>query len=352
VRATPSHAAESSLYPVIADLDSAGRVLVRVTSDCGDCQGVGPGSYLVQDGVRTDLAAPAGFPDFGAFDMNDRGEVVGVAYNGADVRGFIWRGSVPTAIDVPVNSLGHTNQLRINERGHVASGDGDTIGNVYLFREGVATLLGPGSVSDFNDADDIIGAGATDAEFVLFRDGKRIAIPELRLGLALNEARQIAGGTATHAAIWTAGSVKTVATSFFQSWADNINERGDVIGSYATPAGDYGAFFWRDGKTTDFGVGAGVRGLNDAGEVVGFTPGFQPFVWRDGVMTRLPLPTGILSAVPERINRSGVVAGAWFAGTDEKHDTGVLVWTPTSCGNEPPDAGPPPEPPPPEDPGE
>ena len=51
--------------------------------------------------------------------------------------------------------------------------------------------------------------------------------------------------------------------------------------------------------------------INDRRQVVGYTVGEAgyPFIWQNGVTTRLPTPPGYLRALPEDINFVGDIAG-------------------------------------------
>ena len=57
------------------------------------------------------------------------------------------------------------------------------------------------------------------------------------------------------------------------SWAVAINDRGQVVGSSDTAAGDLHAFLYSDGAMTDLGTLGGTNswasGINDRGQVVG-----------------------------------------------------------------------------------
>lgn len=93
------------------------------------------------------------------------------------------------------------------------------------------------------------------------------------------------------------------------SYGTAINESGQVAG-YG-PVGAYQhAILWSSGVPQDLGVLAGTTssnayGVNDLGAVVG-NSGAYPFIWQDGVMSRLGTATGYAYG----INSSGQVAGS------------------------------------------
>jgi probable HAF family extracellular repeat protein len=100
------------------------------------------------------------------------------------------------------------------------------------------------------------------------------------------------------------------------SFATAINAHGDVVGYSDLPGGGTHAFLWRHGRMRDLGTLPGgdislASGINDRGEVTGravVDGRLVAFVWRAGVMTRLPDPSGA-GASGNAINNRGQVAG-------------------------------------------
>jgi probable HAF family extracellular repeat protein len=77
--------------------------------------------------------------------------------------------------------------------------------------------------------------------------------------------------------LWTAkdGMINLGSLGGSQSFADGINDRGQVVGSSSIPGGHGRAFLWtaKDGMT-DLGIiagsqGAYAEGINERGDVVG-----------------------------------------------------------------------------------
>ncbi|MBI1921296.1 MAG: hypothetical protein HYS23_09485 [Geobacter sp.] len=88
-----------------------------------------------------------------------------------------------------------------------------------------------------------------------------------------------------------------------------INGSGQVAG-YGLVGGSQHALLWNDGFPLDLGVLSGTTysyayGINDLGTVVG-SSGNYPFIWQDGVMTRLGTNTGAAYG----INSSGYAVGS------------------------------------------
>lgn len=114
------------------------------------------------------------------------------------------------------------------------------------------------------------------------------------------------------------------------SLATGINDSGQVIG-YSTNDGPFRAFLWENGVMTDLGTLGGTHsqawGINDLGQVVGFAdtnfvmneyghPYEQAFLWNKSQgMTDLGGPLG--GSIGEQslaydINNSGQVVGGWL----------------------------------------
>lgn len=130
---------------------------------------------------------------------------------------------------------------------------------------------------------------------------------ETAFGNALNDHDWIVGNEyavggpdiAVHCVIWHDGQVQDLgfppgATSCA---ANDINNQGHVVGTVGLSRGGSSAFLWRDGTWTMLGTLGGPSGsataLNDDDVVVGWASDSpehkreRPFVWKDGVMTKL-----------------------------------------------------------------
>lgn len=74
------------------------------------------------------------------------------------------------------------------------------------------------------------------------------------------------------------------------------------------------------------GIPGWATGINEDGTIAGFV-GNSPFLWRDGVLTRLPLPPGVVEAEAWAINEQGHLAlRGWFSGSPYRTVRSYL-WT-------------------------
>jgi len=128
----------------------------------------------------------------------------------------------------------------------------------------------------------------------------------------VNDRGEIVGGTSVsptefHAFVWRDGRMTDLGTlggTF--SLATGINDRGDVVGLGETASGDFHAFRWRDGRLVDLGPGS-AEAVDDRGLVVGFAGG--PAVWRRDVAHPLALVDGADGGQALDINQRGDIAG-------------------------------------------
>jgi probable HAF family extracellular repeat protein len=100
-----------------------------------------------------------------------------------------------------------------------------------------------------------------------------------------------------------------------------VNELGQTAGASATFNGLH-AYLWQDGVMQDLGTpngnGAEATGLNESGQIVGFTEGqgqiFNAYFWENGTWTSLgTLPgSGLDLSYATDINNNGKIAGYSF----------------------------------------
>ena len=187
----------------------------------------------------------------------------------------------------------------INNRGQiVGSSDlsGGSVSHAFLYSHGQMIDLFPGSGNSFSSASDI------------------------------NNRRQIVGTLGSQAFLYRHGQVTLLGLGGANSAASGINDRGEVAGEASPPGADLDlhAFLYRHGLTIDltpmlpggeFGSFSIATDVNDRGAVVGYRSTFrdifqEPFLWRRGTLTNLPLVLpGDDVAIPNRINNRGEVVG-------------------------------------------
>ncbi len=292
--------------------------------------------FLWREGLKTDLGTLGG-PNSGTFGTggpSESSEVVGWAETstpdplGENTCGnslvclpFIWQNGVMT----PLPTLGGNNGFAsdVNNRGQVV---------------GLAENTTPDSTCPPGFPFFIQTPPA------LWEKGKVQELPTVSgdpdgFVATINERGQAVGlsgncTTALHAVLWHNGGVTDLGSlGGTVNFANDINNRGQVVGASNLP-GDMvqRAFFWQMGAMTDLGTLPGdvpslATGINDEGQVVGFSFGAGPraFLWTNGVMTDLnslvpgpPFsPLYLLGA--NYINARGQIVGIGLAITGELH---------------------------------
>jgi probable HAF family extracellular repeat protein len=242
--------------------------------------------------------------------------------------GFLWRDGVMT----PMPTLGGNNSLayQINNRGNVVGvaetpAIDPTCSAPYLEAKPVVwqggTLqelpLTPGDTDGFgygiNDRGQVVGATGTCNQLVPFTSSHAVLWPKgpnggvidlgnlggtlLNIAFYINNRGQIVGQSAVagsanctpisppqdcpfHAFLWQSGAMidMGVLPGDIQSWASNINSKGQAVGTSFSATGAR-AFIWQNGLMTDLNTltspGSPLYlleawGINDRGEIAGF----------------------------------------------------------------------------------
>jgi probable HAF family extracellular repeat protein len=267
-------------------------------------------------------------------DISDRGQVVGVSTgNGVGTRSvpFSWirggwsrlapEGVVGSAVDV--NEVGQV----LGTRGE--NGDREV---VVWDDEGETTVAPPGhqmwAPRGINDCGQAL-VNTADGRAVIWQVGGATTLLDgVESGVAINESGEVAGyESAGGPVLWRDGETIEIGTlggnttflgeAFSESGRRALNERGHVVGTSETAAGELHAFLWRDGEMIDLGTLGGslsaAYAVNDHDQVIGFSQAengpFHAFLWDDGRMIDLTALAGGTTSTIADINDRGQISG-------------------------------------------
>jgi probable HAF family extracellular repeat protein len=275
---------------------------------------------------------------------NDEGQVIGVS-NAADggYHGFLWERGVMTDLGNLAAADYDTVLTAINDRGQIIGLD-NRAGKAFIWQNGKRQFLGSlggGGThpSAINNSGQVVGSSLTatgELHPFMWQDGVmtdlgRPGDDESGVADAINERGEVAGRLSTMAGervfVWRNGSRTILPTlggvDAFILGQNVINARGDVAGYSGTTPGELGhyhPFLWRDGTLLDLApVGSqenifltdaiSARGDTVVGERGDYGT-FRAFVWTNGIMTDLGIPTGVIAS--SIVNDLGQVATvAW-----------------------------------------
>lgn len=254
--------------------------------------------------VITDLGTLGGRQS-AAWDINERGQIIGRSQiRGGAWHAFLLKGS--TMVDLGTLGGRASEAHGINERGEVVGWSERRAREPHAF---------------------------------LWRNGRMLDLGTLggrrSWGHAINGRGEVVGWSETkppvrvHAFLWRAGRMIDLGTlGGRRSIAVGINDRSQVVGVSDTATGLRRAFLWRAGRMVDLGTSVdpgpvwrgtpggfwgGPSGINDHGEIIGFTgsaPGGGGFgyAFRAGRVTALATG-GHDYAIPHGINDRGEIVG-------------------------------------------
>jgi probable HAF family extracellular repeat protein len=252
-------------------------------------------AFLWRNETMSDLGLLNGLDASVATDVNSGGQVVGFAHDSlwSNVHGFLWKNGVMTDL----GTLGgtYTVAVGINGPGQVigTSMTSDQQEHAFIWQHGVMTDLGT------------LGGG--------------YAVPH-----AINQRGQVVGESTTaagedHAFIWQNGVKTDLGETGFYSYANDVNERGQITGSFWAAPGDVAhCVIWTGAQQRDLGTLGGdcvPEDINERGQVVGFSNlgGYHSpqhaFVWRGSTMVDLGARLDV-NTYAIRINERGQIAGS------------------------------------------
>jgi len=320
-----------------------------------------PGPYALSDlGTLGGVSAQAN-------DLNEAGQVVGYATNGANRgRAFFYDAGVMTDLGTLGGQI--ANAAAINETGQVVgwASINQSLSHGFLWDGGALIDLEPSSTAnstaeDINDAGEVVGIRNYWQGF-RWQNGVVTDLPHLggfaSLPRDINNAGQAVGASYTtlqnqlgplaHAALWGTDNQPIdlgVLPGDEDSWASAINEAGLIVGATGrTDPDTYNSFyrpFIYDGEMRAIPTPspeAYARDINDAGVVVGLMAtggiaGYSAWIYADGVLTNLngliPPGTGLHLVSANAINNAGQIVG--YA-VDSQYRYHAFLLTPVGQG--------------------
>lgn len=210
--------------------------------------------FLWERGVRTDLGPIPGWgTDSRVIDLNDKGVVLGAGLSPESFElGFVWSGGAVTPIGDPT-AFGGNGVVDLNNRGQVLGAS--FLNGAFIWESGVFTYLGsipgrlPSEPAAINEAGWVVGTSGIEG-------GDEVAF------------------------LWHDGVYTIVGPDGTASRAVDINDKGQVIGTYWRAVGEdleAGAFLWQNGEVFDLreGIDSGVNvfDISEKGHIIG-TVGF------------------------------------------------------------------------------
>lgn len=195
-------------------------------------------------------------------------------------------------------------------------------GHVRVIGLGGLTPENTGTAYAINNRGQVVGTSGGRA--VLWQATRPIDLGTLPGGtfavaLDINRRGVIVGwgltaGGESRALLWQRGALTELEPLAGANYARAlaINDGGDIVGVSGTEFGLRHAVRWIDGvphRLFEIGDGS-IAGMNNLGHVTGHLHPTRPFVWREGMLTELPLLPGATSGAASDINDEGWVVGA------------------------------------------
>jgi probable HAF family extracellular repeat protein len=339
-------------------------------------------AFLWENGKMRDLGTLPGNRYSEATDINERGQIVGRTWNTADLlsdegRAFLWENGKMRDLGSLGDNYGEG--VRINDRGQVLATRCGTAENWYTEPEGdkchaflwengkMRNLGGRWSwATGLNERGQVIGMSANamgeDAPIwhaFLWQNGKSrdLSAPRAKesAAVAINERGQIVGCSGSidyewdacsenedgTALVWQNGTMRKLGTlGGKESQAEDINDRGQMVGGSDTAGNKWHPVLWENGKMRDLGALPGNRdsvatNINERGQVIGNCGDYywqkcHAFLWQDGKLRSIgTLPGGRYSEAVA-INDRGQIAGDSETGHQDARGSPIwhaVLWT-------------------------
>lgn len=252
----------------------------------------------------------------------------------------------PTALP-GLSADGYASARAINAKGRVMglALDPATLNTLQVMWQGGAVSIRsvccgaglgvPRALNKWGEAAGYADEGYEDGHWYWNASGLPIRLPGLPGGIDrgsaydLNDAGQVVGYSVDtqlrrHAVLWDrtrlAADLSLELGGAVHSAATGINRAGDIVGD-----ADGVVFLRRNGVVSTLGAGTALD-INDSGLIAGYAPGMIPVVWRGGVRENLP---GLFGRVAyghtiTSLNNAGDLVGFTPQRTGPLYNTAVL----------------------------
>jgi probable HAF family extracellular repeat protein len=286
-----------------------------------------PRAFRWEDGALTDLGAlPVQFPGSGANDINEKGVVTGISFNGGVDLAFgipyfdavVWKHGQIIDLGTFGGPLSYANES--NDRGQAAGFALNTTPDSFDLGDFCQNFPMPTQMRAFiwqnGVLQDLGTLGGTDSCALYISDHGQATGNSFTNSIV----NPVTGLPTLHPFVWDGRRMLDLGTlGGTLATVSAINNQDQVVG-LSDLIGDltFHPFLWSRGKLKDLGTLGGDDGqanaMNDAGGIVGKAdlPGSQAhdaFLWEDGVMKDLGRIGGDACSNAHGINSTGQVVG-------------------------------------------
>jgi len=302
-----------------------------------------PASTVMAAGTNTDMIPGMGSNDSRPTDINESGLAVGNSPTKPGIfMGYQWQNGQLTSLDREGFTSDQDSFVEaVNDNGATA---GTAVfpnsGNRYAYlkqpgkiNEQIPIRAGMvnGYATSLNNQGTVVGYQQNydnQTEAFAFKDGVLQNLPGLggnyTVANDINEKGQIVGASSTpnyeqHAVIWENGNIRDLGALGGASRANAINEKGDIVGdSFVDVKAGSRPTLWKDGQITALNIFeedySYAYDINDYGYIIGANRvgiDFQGMYWKPGSTSPVKLleDSTIRSNIPTAINNSGEVVG-------------------------------------------